>query len=192
LKTTAKFLIAIALITACSLWAGSLDRNNFLGLGLFIVMASSFASIASASSGALKAWRAAKIEYQAPTTEAGESKMFKFVAGVMGVSQRDNLVTMQQQIQELRNVAVQDEKTWRSLIAMTNYRVDICLARLEYHEEVTLPKLLGESAGTVIVSATMAFVGSAYLAYPAEFYDLFRQIYEYFSGLAADLMTASQ
>lgn len=177
MKMTLKFLCAIAIIFVCSLLAGSLDRNYFLGIGLGIVMLSSFASIASASHSGIKAWHAAKKQYEPPEPMTFNSLGFKFTAGMMGVNRDDPLETIRKQLTELRSVAIQDEQNWRKLFELTNYRVNICLARLEYHEEVTLPKLIGSSAGTIIVSAIMAFVGSAYLAYPADFYEIFRQLY---------------
>lgn len=95
----------------------------------------------------------------------------------MGVNQRDPLITIREQISELQNVAAQDEKNWRKMFEMVHARIDICLARQDFHEKVTLPKILGASSGTVIISTIMAFIGSAYLAYPDKFYDLFQQAY---------------
>ncbi|ANH98936.1 hypothetical protein A8L59_16440 [Pseudomonas koreensis] len=163
------------LIFAVSVGLGFSKANWFLEFGLAIVVISSATSMALAFLGGRKAAQAKRVEYESflPEIDDGQSHSFKFTAGMMGVDPLNPSKHFQDQIDELRRVSAQDEKTFRSLLRFTDRRLDICLAQIRYHEAVTLPKILGEGSGAIMLAGALAIIGSVYLAIPAGVYQAF-------------------
>nr|WP_314873915.1 hypothetical protein [uncultured Pseudomonas sp.] len=169
---------ALFLILATSVGLGFLSTNWFLEFGLFTVVLSSSASMILAFLSGRKASRVRYVKYESylPEIDDKESHFFKFSVGLMGANNRQPLAHLQDQIDEIRRVATQDEKNYRSLNKITNYRASIALAQIKFHEEVTLPKMLGAGSGSIILAAVMTIIGSAYLAFPGPLYDRFFEV----------------
>lgn len=169
---------AIFLIIATSVGLGFLCRNWFLEFGLLIVILSTSASMILAFLSGRKASRIKHVDYESylPEMDESESHFFKFTAGIMGANNNQPLVHLQNQIDEIRQVAIQDERNYRSYNKMTNYRVSIALAKIKFHEEITLPKMLGQGSGSIILAGIMAIIGSAYLAFPTQLYESFFEV----------------
>lgn len=174
------YLIPCALffILATSVGLGFLSTNWFLEFGFLTVILSTSASITLAFLSGRKASKVEHLEYESylPEMDERESHSFKFTVGIMGVDNRQPLVHLQNQIDEIRRVAILDEKNYRSYNKMTNYRISIALAQIKFHEEVTLPKMLGEGAGSIMLAGVMTIIGSAYLAFPAPLYGRFSEV----------------
>lgn len=156
------------LVLAVSVGLGFLGENWFLVFGLVIVVLSAATSMILAFLGGRKAADAEKVEYESflPEVDDSQSHSFKFSASLMGVDTQNPTKHIQDQIEEIKRVAVQDEKNFRVLQKFTDRRVDICFAQIRYHEEVTLPKILGRGSGSIILAGALTIVGSAYLAFP--------------------------
>jgi hypothetical protein len=169
---------ALFLVLATSVGLGFLSTNWFLEFGLLTVILSTSASIILAFLSGRRAALVKHVEYESylPEMDERESHVFKFTAGIMGTDNRQPLENLQNQIDEIRRVAIQDEKTYRSYNKMTNYRVSIALAQIKFHEEVTLPKILGEGTGSIILAGVMTIIGSAYLAFPAQLFERFSEV----------------
>ncbi|WP_202370347.1 hypothetical protein [Pseudomonas sp. MWU318] len=174
------YVVAIStiLILAVSIALGFLDDNWFIAFGLAIVVVSAVTSMILAFNGGRKAAKAEKISYEsyAPVIDDKTSHFIKFSAGIMGVDTRNPTKHLQDQIDELKKASFQDEKTFRSFNKLANYRIDICLAQIRYHEDVTLPKILGQGSGAIILAGILTIIGSAYLAVPSSMYDIFSGI----------------
>jgi len=166
-----------------SILIGALESNWFLHYGLAIVVLSSIFSITLAARNAIGAARASDLSYEnyLPKDEEKPSYTFKFTAGIMGMS-NNQIKDINAKIDELQRVATQDEKNFRSGLAMANYRIGICLAQIRFHEQATLPKMLGQGAGAIIFASVLTIIGSVYLAIPDK-------IYPIFSVLAQKLIT---
>lgn len=160
---------------AMSIVLGFLSENWFLEFGLAVVVISALASMTMAFIAGRKAAKAEMVVYESflPEVDNRESHFFKFSAGMMGLNSKNPGKHFQDQIDELRRASVQDEKTFRSLIKFTNRRVDISLAQLRYHEESTLPKILGQGSSTIFVAGILSIIGSIYLAVPLGAYQAF-------------------
>jgi len=160
-----------------SIGLGMLSDNWFLGYGLAIVVVSSSVSIFLAGRNARSAAKASDLTYESylPKVDSSESHTFKFTSGIMGMS-NNPMVDMRNQIEELQRVAIQDEKNFRKSLEMANYRIGICLAQIRFHEQATLPRLLGQGAGAIILAGVFAIIGSAYLAFPAQAYKGFSSL----------------
>ncbi len=171
------YIVAITtiFILAVSIALGFSDDNWFIAFGLAIVVISAVTSMILAFNGGRKAAQAEKISYEsyAPVIDDKTSHFIKFSSGIMGVDTRNPNKHLQDQIDELRKASVQDEKTFRSLNKLANYRIDICLAQIRYHEDVTLPKILGQGSGAIILAGVLTIIGSAYLAVPISAYQVF-------------------
>lgn len=174
------YLIPCALffILATSVGLGFLGANWFLEFGLLTVILSTSASMILAFHTGRKASKVKHVEYESYLPEMGEKEghFFKFTAGIMGADRRQPLAHLQNQIDEIKRVAIQDEKNYRSYNKITNHRVSIALAQIKFHEEVTLPKMLGEGSGSIILAGVMTIIGSAYLAFPAPLYGRFSDV----------------
>ncbi|MBJ2303849.1 MULTISPECIES: hypothetical protein [unclassified Pseudomonas] len=166
---------ALFLVLACSFGLGFLEKNWFLEFGLVVVVLSTSASMILAYLSRRKASQVENIEYESylPEMDERESHSFKFTANLMGMDTSNPIQHLQRQIDEIKTVAVQDEKNYRTFNRMTNNRVGICLAQIRYHEEVTLPKMLGEGSGLIMAAGILTILGSAYLAFPADLYNGF-------------------
>lgn len=180
------YALAIPLLLITSVALGFLKGNWFLELGLAVVAASVAASMILAFRNGLKAKRAEVVEFESylPEEDTSESHTFKFTADIMGVNTNNPIAHLQKQIDEIKRVAVQDEKNFRASLRFTDMRVKICLAQLRYHEEVTLPQILGEGAGAIVLAGVLTVIGSAYLAFPVVFYNSFSSIAGLLKGLA--------
>ncbi|MNJ02380.1 hypothetical protein D3C73_1623240 [compost metagenome] len=44
---------------------------------------------------------------------------------------------------------------------------------MRYHEDVTLPKILGQGSGAIILAGALTIIGSVYLAVPVGAYQVF-------------------
>lgn len=137
-----------------------------------VVILSTSASMILAYLSRRKASKVENIKYESylPEMDERESHSFKFIANLMGVDTSNPIQHLQRQIDEIKTVAAQDEQNYRIFNRMTNHRVGICLAQIRYHEEVTLPKMLGEGAALIMVAGILTIIGSAYLAFPADLY----------------------
>lgn len=164
--------LALLLILACSFGLGFLGKNWFLEFGLMVVILSTSASMILAYLSRRKASKVENIKYESylPEMDERESHSFKFTANLMGVDTSNPIQHLQKQIDEIKTVAAQDEQNYRIFNRMTNHRVGICLAQIRYHEEVTLPKMLGEGAALIMVAGILTIIGSAYLAFPVDLY----------------------
>ncbi|MDY4298525.1 hypothetical protein SO486_00755 [Pseudomonas salmasensis] len=183
---------ALILIIATSVGLGFLSTNWFLEFGLFTVVLSSFASMILAFLSGRKASRVRQVEYESylPKMDEKESHFFKFSVGIMGANNQQPLVHLQNQIDEIKRVAIQDEKSFRSLSKITNYRVSIALAQIKFHEEVTLPKILGAGSGSIILAGVMTIIGSAYLAFPGPLYERFFEVASALKGMFGSLLVS--
>lgn len=162
-------------ILALSIGLGFSKENWFIEFGLAIVVISAVTSMILAFLGGRKASQAEKVSYEsyAPVIDEKVSHSFKFVAGMYGVDPRNPLKNIEDKVDELRKVAAADEKNFRDQMMLANYRIDICLAQMRYHEDVTLPKILGQGAGAIILAGVLAIIGSVYLAVPTGAYQVF-------------------
>lgn len=162
-------------IIAMSIGLGFSRDNWFIEFGLAIVVIAAVTSMILAFLGGRKASQAGKVSYEsyAPVIDDKTSHFIKFSAGIMGIDTRNPSKHLYDQIVELRKASIQDEKTFRSLNKLANYRIDICLAQIRYHEDVTLPKLLGQGAGAIILAGVLTIIGSIYLAVPIDAYQIF-------------------
>lgn len=172
------YAITIPSLLIVSVALGFLKENWFLELGLAVVVASVAASMILAFRNGLKAKQAEVIEFESylPEVDTSESHTFKFTADIMGVNTNNPILHIQKQIDEIKRVAGQDEKNFRAALRSTDLRVSICFAQLRYHEEVALPKILGEGAGAIVLAGVLTIVGSAYLAFPNAFYNGFAAV----------------
>lgn len=161
-----------------SIFLGFFEENYFVVFGLVIVVLSTATSMVLAFLGGRKAAQAEKIEYDSflPPFDEGQSHSFKFQAGMMGVDTRNPTKYLQDQIDEIKKVVAQDEKNFRALNKFTDRRLDICFAQMRYHENVTLPKILGQGTGSIIFAGLLTIVGSAYLAFPLDVYASFSML----------------
>lgn len=162
-------------IIAMSIGLGFFKDNWFIEFGLAIVVISAGTSMILAFMSGRKAAEAKKEEFEMyiPPSDEGRSHSFKFTAGMMGVDTQNPYEHLQKQIDEIKQVAAQDERTFKALSASTDRRVDICLALIRFHEEVTLPKILGRGTGAIILAGVLTIIGSAYLAVPIGAYQVF-------------------
>lgn len=165
-------------IIAMSICLGFSKDNWFIKFGLAIVVISAVTSMILAFLGGRKAAKAAKVSYEsyAPVIDDKVSHSFKFMVGLHGVNPQNPISLIEDKIAELRKVAAADEKIFREQIMLANYRIDICLAQLRYHEDVTLPKILGQGSGAIILAGVLTIIGSVYLAVPSLMYDVFSSI----------------
>lgn len=172
------YFIGLVTVLAISIGLGLPSKNYFLVFGLTIVVMSSFAVIVLAIKNSVQGARAQKLMYEdfLPDVDEGQSHSFKYTALITGVKVKSPEERLQLQIDELQKVAIQDEKTFLQNIQLTNRRIDICLAQIRFHENVNLPKILGQGAGLIILSAILTIIGSAYLAFPDFAYKLFSDV----------------
>jgi hypothetical protein len=177
-------LVTLAVLVL-SIGLGFANENWFTVLGLAIVVISSFTSIAISLKNARSAAQARKLAFEAFLPEIDESKSysFKYTAAIMGVDNHSPIQHLQRQIDEIQRVAIQDEKNFVQRLQITERRIDICLAQIRYHEEATLPKILGQGSGTVILGAILTIVGSVYLAFADDTYKAFSAL----AGVLRDL-----
>ncbi|WAJ37240.1 hypothetical protein OU800_21955 [Pseudomonas sp. GOM7] len=169
---------APAIVVVASIYLGLLKENRFIEAGLAIVVIAATATILLSALNARKAAKAKNIDFESyvPENDSNKSSSFKFVSTLGGVDTRDPIGYLQKQIDEIKRVAIQDEKDFRSLFEFTSRRVDIALARLSYHEDVTLPRILGQGAGIIIVAGVLTIIGSIYLAFPDRSYEIFSTV----------------
>ncbi len=166
------YLIAIvpALIILISTGLGFIQKNWFIEFGLVIVIVSAMTSIIQAIKNGRNAAQAHELEISdfIQEVDRSESYRFKFTSALMGVDNRDPIGYLQRQIDELQRKSIDDEKDYRALWRTTEVRLDICFANLRFHEKATLPKMLGQGSGLIVLSSIMTILGSAFLAFPAE------------------------
>ncbi|MDR6586355.1 hypothetical protein [Herbaspirillum frisingense] len=184
-----KYTIGLIAFLALSIGLGSLSKNWFLAFGLTIVVASSLLTITMAIRNALLATQAKKQAFAdfLPKADNRQSHSFKFTAALMGVDVNSPWKQLQLDVKELQQVAIQDEKNFRQAIDIANHRIDICLAQIRFHEIATLPKILGQGAGLIVLSAVLAIIGSVYLAFPEACFATFSTLARSCGELAAML-----
>ena len=139
---------------------------------------SSLAVIGLAIKNSVQGARAKKYLFEdfLPGDDVGQSHSFKYIASLKAVKVKSPEARLQLQIDELQKVAIQDEKTFLQGIRLANRRIDICLAQIRFHEKVTLPMIMGQGAGLIILAAILTIIGSAYLAFPNLAYKLFSDV----------------
>ncbi|AZC31515.1 hypothetical protein C4K38_3556 [Pseudomonas chlororaphis subsp. piscium] len=172
-------------ILAISIGLGFFKGNWFLEFGMVIVAISALTSIVLAYCGGKKAALAEKVNFDSylPDIDETESHSFKFTAGMMGGDPRNPAKHLQDQIDEIKKVAAMDEKVFRQGLRFAESRINICLAQIRYHEEVTLPKILGQGSGVIILSSALTIIGSAYLAFPVWLYNTFSLVANVLRGM---------
>ncbi|WP_147456329.1 hypothetical protein [Stutzerimonas nitrititolerans] len=146
---------------------GLTSKNWFIEFGLAIVVCSAISSIALALSNARNAARARKTAFESflPEQDSRQSASFKFTESITGLD-RDPIISLQKQVKELQKVAIQDENYFRQALLIADRRIDICLAQIKYHEQATLPQIIGQGSGTIVLAAVLTIVGSVFLAIP--------------------------
>lgn len=157
-----------------SILIGALETNWFSHYGLAIIILSSIFSITLAARNSMSAARASDLSYEdyLPKDDGKPSYTFKFTAGIMGMS-NNQIKDIHNKIEELQRASIEDEKNFRSGLAIANYRIGICLAQIRFHEQATLPKMLGQGAGAIIIASFLTIIGSVYLAFPDKTYPVF-------------------
>jgi hypothetical protein len=170
-------LVTLAIL-ALSIGFGFVNDNWFTAFGLVIVVVSSLTSIAVSLRNARSAAQARKQAFESflPEIDEGQSHTFKYTAAIMGVDNHSPVQQLQRQIVEIQKVAIQDEKNFIQRLRFTERRIDICLAQIRYHEEVTLPKILGQGSGAIILAAALTIIGSVYLAFADDTYRAFSEL----------------
>lgn len=168
------YFIAIvpAVIILISTGLGFIQKNWFIELGLAIVIVSSITSIMQAIKNGRNAAKANKLKISdfIQEVDRSESYSFKHTSAMMGANNHNPVGYLQSQIDELQKKSTDDEKDFRALWRTTEVRLDICFGNLRYHENATLPKILGQGSGVIILSSIMTILGSAFLAFPDENY----------------------
>ncbi|WP_313416863.1 hypothetical protein [Pseudomonas oryzihabitans] len=157
---------------------GLFPDNYFLAYGMLLVGISSAITIYLAARNAIKARSAkdAKFEEYLPQWNDAPSYTFRYTASLMGVNTRDPLAQVTKDIEELRKVVDGDKERFEMLYKINRARVDSCLAQIQYHDEVTLPRVIAQGAGYSVMSAVLAIWGSLYLAFPVETYQRAKDI----------------
>lgn len=170
-------IIPIAILMT-SILLGFLSRNYFVEFGLAIIIISAATSLIQAFLNGRAATKATRrdISEFIPAFDNSESHRFKFTAAIMGVDTRDPIKHLQRQIDELQARSIEDEKNFRSLSKFNEVRLDICFANIRFHEQVTLPKMLGQGAGLIVLASIMTIAGSVLLAFPNEIYSAAAQV----------------
>lgn len=157
---------------------GFFQENHFLAYGMLLVAVSSAISIFLAVRNAMKAKSAkdAKFEDYLPQWNDAPSYTFRYTANLMGVNPRDPIAKVIKDIEEIRKVVDGDKERSERLHQINRMRIDSCLAQIQYHDEVTLPRVLAQGAGYSVMSAILAIWGSLYLAFPVEIYQRAKHI----------------
>ncbi|AIS12653.1 hypothetical protein JM49_13505 [Pseudomonas chlororaphis subsp. aurantiaca] len=176
------------LILAMSIGLGFSKDNWFLEFGLAVVVISAGTSMILAYLGGRNAVHAEKVEFESflPKVEKSESSSFRYTGSIMGVDTNNPIKHLQDQIDEIKRVTNQDERNFKSGLGFNEARIDSCLAQIRYHEEVTLPKILGQGSGAIFLAGVLTIIGSVYLAVPAEVYQIFANV----AGVLRSLLPA--
>ncbi|PXX59527.1 hypothetical protein SAMN05660489_04552 [Pseudomonas sp. LAMO17WK12:I10] len=175
------------LILAMSIGLGLSKDNWFLEFGLAIVVVSTATSMSLAFLGGRKATQAKKVEFESflPEVDEGESSSFRYSSDIMGVDTSNPIKHLQNQIDDIKRVTDQDERNFKSGLSFNEARIDSCLAQIRYHEEVTLPKILGQGSGAIILAGALTIIGSAYLAFPGWLYNTFSLLANVLMGMVS-------
>ncbi len=178
--TFTTFAIILATLVV-SIALGFFQANYFIGLGLLLVVISSCIGMFITYRNARKAKAAALVTLDdyLPPDNYSESHTFKFTSQLGGIDTRNPIPGILKQIEELQKHSISDEKNAFKRHMTNSARIDICLANLRFHEEVTLARIMGQGAGVVMLSIGLTLWGSIYLAFPNEIYSAFKQIADF-------------
>lgn len=181
--------LVLVFVVAASVGLGFARENWFLLFGLLIVVISAATSIALAGIGWVKAARAEKVDFESylPREEEAGSHSFDFTGDIMGVDISNPIKHLQRQVEEIKKVVSINKKTINSALRFNEARIDSCLAQIRYHEQVTLPKTLGQGSGSIILAGVLTIIGSAYLAFPDPLYERFSSVASTLKELALSL-----
>lgn len=177
--------ISLFLVLLTSIGLGFLKDSWFLQFGLAIVVVSSVTSIVLAFMGWRKAAQAEQVDFESylPSIDTSRSHSFRYTGGIMGVDTNNPVKYLQDQINEVRSVTNQDAETFSKGLLFNEARIDSCLAQIRYHEEVTLPKMLGQGSGSIMLAGALTIVGSAYLAFPDDLHKKFAVVADFLRTL---------
>lgn len=165
-------------IIAMSIGLGFSKDNWFIELGLAIVVISAGTSIYLAYRGAKNAAAAKKVAFEEflPKIHERKSSSFSMTGDIMGEDVNNPIGHLKSQIKDIKNEIINNAKNFNDGLQFNAARIDACLAQIRYHEQVTLPKILGRGSGAIILAGVLTIMGSVYLAVPNSMYDVFSGI----------------
>jgi len=168
-----------------SIALGFFQANYFIGLGLLLVVISSCIGLFITYRNARKAKAAALVTLKdyLPPDNYSESHTFKFSSQLGGIDTRNPIPGIIKQIEELQRHSIADEKTAFKRHMLNSARIDICLANLRFHEEVTLARIMGQGSGFLMLSLGLTLWGSVYLAIPDSIYQISKKISNFLISL---------
>lgn len=169
--------MAIATLVATVL-LGRLAENWFIAFGLALVVLGAMVSMAQALSNAWRARKAKHVPFEdyLPKEETVKSSTFKYTGNIMGIDPRNPIAQLTKDIAETRRQTDQDIKRLEMLHDQNRHWINVCRAQIRYHEDVTLPSLLGAGTGHIIAAGVFTIWGSLYLAFPNESYERARYV----------------
>jgi outer membrane murein-binding lipoprotein Lpp len=166
LRTALITLVVFACLLGAFLFAGSLEQNHMIFLGLLIAIFAGLATIAITLASKIQALRT---DFQ-PTEPVWEnpSSCFKNTANMHGYKTEldRQLEHMRQDVNSLKDDQQRSEREIKTL--QTHMR--ICFDLIRYHEEITLPQALSGQAGTIVITTLLTLLGTAMTATPDIFY----------------------
>lgn len=163
---------------------GRLAENWFLAFGMVLVVLASAVSVAQALRNAWMAKRAKHVVFDdyLPKGEEKRSHMFRYAGGLTGINTLKPLDQLAKDIHETRRQIDQDIERLEVLHLANHHRINSCLAQIRYHEDATLPKILGQGTGHIIAAAVFSIWGSIYLAFPGQVYEWAQHSYAVATG----------
>ena len=166
------YTVAVVTTLAITVLLGSLNANWFIPFGIFLVFVSTAVTVTLGAKSSLKARAAERINFEdyLPKWNNGKSYTFRYTSNIFGINQKDPLAKVFRDIEEIRRVIDGDKDRSERLHQMSQARIDSCLAQIQYHNEVTLPRIMAQGVGYSILAAILALWGSLYLAIPSETY----------------------
>lgn len=171
------YIVAITpiFIIAMSICLGFSKDNWFIEFGLAIVVISAGTSIFLAYRGAKSAAVAKKVAFEEflPKPDERKSRSFSMTGDIMGEDVNNPISHLKNQIKDIKNEVINNAKNCNDGLQFNAARIDTCLAQIRYHEQVTLPKILGRGAGAIILAGFLTIVGSVYLAVLVGAYQVF-------------------
>ncbi|RVD76873.1 hypothetical protein [Pseudomonas koreensis] len=166
------------LILAMSIGLGFSKENWFIEFGLAIVVISAGTSIYLAYRGAKSAAAAKKVAFEEflPKLDERKSSSFSMTGDIMGEDVNNPIGHLKIQIKDIKNEVINNAKNFNDALRFNAARIDICLAQIRYHEQVTLPKILGQGSGAIVLAGILTIIGSVYLAVPVGVYQAFSNV----------------
>ncbi len=165
---------AIVIATlAVTIYLGRLAENWFLAFGMVLVALASAVSVFQALRNSWAARVARKVDFEVYLPKEGNTKSqsFRYLGSLMGINVRNPIDQLAKDIKETRRQTDQDIQRLENLHLLNHHRINACLAQIKYHEDVTLPSMLGVGSGYIVAAAIFTIWGSLYLAFPNHVYE---------------------